>query len=45
VIVPVDCSAGEDVYREQYAAFHLGNGGPAIITNNITMTRSSMIKF
>ena len=28
VIVPVDCSAGEDVYHEQYAAFHLAKGGP-----------------
>jgi len=45
VIVPVDCSAGEDVYREQYATYHLGGGGPAVITNNITLTRSSMIKF
>jgi nicotinamidase-related amidase len=45
VIVPVDCSAGDDVYREQYAAYHLGGGGPAVVTNNITLTRSSMIKF
>jgi nicotinamidase-related amidase len=45
VIVPVDCSAGEDVYREQYAAYHLGGGGPAVVTNNITLTRSTMIKF
>jgi nicotinamidase-related amidase len=45
VIIPVDCSAGEDVYREQYATYHLGGGGPAVITNNITLTRSSMIKF
>jgi hypothetical protein len=28
VIVPVDCSAGESVYHEQYAAFHLAKGGP-----------------
>jgi nicotinamidase-related amidase len=45
VIVPVDCSAGEDVYNEQYAAFHLAKGGPAGVTNNVTMTRSTMIKF
>jgi nicotinamidase-related amidase len=45
VIVPVDCSASEDVYREQYATYHLGGGGPASITRNITLTRSSMIKF
>jgi len=45
VIVPVDCSAGEDVYNEQYAAFHLAKGGPAGVTSNVTMTRSTMIKF
>jgi nicotinamidase-related amidase len=45
VIVPVDCSAGEDVYREQYAAFHLAVGGPTGITSNVTLTRSTMIKF
>ena len=28
VIVPVDCSAGESVYHEQYAAFQLAKGGP-----------------
>jgi nicotinamidase-related amidase len=45
VIVPVDCSAGEDEYHEQYAAFHLAAGGPVIVTSNVTMTRSTMIKF
>jgi nicotinamidase-related amidase len=45
VIVPVDCSAGETVYHEQYAAFHLAKGGPVGITSNITLTRSAMIKF
>src|SRR5580704_5777463 len=45
VIVPVDCSAGEDVYHEQYAAFQLAKGGPVGITSNVTLTRSSMIKF
>ena len=45
VIVPVDCSAGEDAYHEQYAAFHLAKGGPVGVTNNVTMTRSTMIKF
>ena len=45
VIVPVDCSAAEDVYHEQYAAFHLAKGGPAGVTSNVTITRSSMIKF
>ena len=45
VIVPVDCSAGEDAYHEQYAAFHLAKGGPAGVTSNVTLTRSTMIKF
>jgi nicotinamidase-related amidase len=45
VIVPVDCSAGEDAYHEQYAAFHLAKGGPVGVTSNVTMTRSTMIKF
>jgi nicotinamidase-related amidase len=45
VIVPVDCSAAESVYNEQYAAFHLAKGGPTGVTSNVTLTRSSMIKF
>src|SRR4029077_69168 len=45
VILPVDCSAGENPYNEQYAAFHLTKGGPAGVTSNVTATRSSMIKY
>ena len=45
VVVPVDCSAGEDVYHEQYAAFQLAKGGPVGITSNVTLTRCTMIKF
>ncbi len=45
VIVPVDCSAGEDVYHEQYAAFQLAKGGPTGITSNVTLTRTGMVKF
>ena len=45
VIVPVDCSAGEDVYHEQYAAFHLAKGGPVGITSNVTLTRAARVKF
>jgi len=45
VILPVDCSAGESVYNEQYAAFHLTKGGPAGVTSNVTATRSTMIKY
>jgi nicotinamidase-related amidase len=45
VIVPVDCSAAEDIYNEQYATHHLAKGGPVIVTGKVTMTRSSMMKF
>jgi nicotinamidase-related amidase len=45
VIVPVDCSAAEDAYHEQYAAFHLAKGGPVGVTSNVTLTRSTMMKF
>jgi Isochorismatase family len=45
VIVPVDCSASQDVYHEQYAAFHLAKGGPAGVTSNVMMTCSTMIRF
>src|SRR5215831_17680001 len=45
VVLPVDCSAGEDVYREQYATFHLTKGGPVIVTGKVTPTRSTMVKF
>jgi hypothetical protein len=43
--VPVDCSAGNSVYHEQYAAFQLAKGGPTGITSNVTLTRTSMVKF
>jgi nicotinamidase-related amidase len=45
VIVPVDCSASDAVYNEQYAVFQLAKGGPVGITSNVTLTRSSMMKF
>ena len=45
VIVPVDGMSAEDPYDEQYAAWHLYKGGPAIVTDKITLTRSDMIKF
>ena len=32
-------------YGEQYAAWHLAKGGPAIVTDQVTLTRSDMIKF
>jgi nicotinamidase-related amidase len=45
VIVPVDCMSSEDPYMEQYAAWHMFKGGPAVITSQTTLTRSDMIKF
>ena len=45
VIIPVDCSAGEDVYNEQYATYHLVKSGPVYLTSVVTLTRSTMIKY
>jgi len=45
VIVPVDCMSSDDPYMEQYAAWHMFKGGPAIVTDQTTLTRSDMIKF
>jgi len=39
VIVPVDCMSSEDPYMEQYAAWHMFKGGPAIVTDQTTLTR------
>jgi len=45
VILPVDCSAAENEYHEQYAAYHLAKGGPVNVTSNTTLTRTTMLKF
>ncbi len=45
VVVPVDGMSAEDTYNEQYAAWHLYKGGPAIVTEHVTLTRCDMIKF
>src|SRR5580704_6937686 len=45
VIVPIDCLSSEDPYMEQYSAWHFFKGGPAIVTKQSTLTRSSMVKF
>jgi nicotinamidase-related amidase len=45
VIIPIDCLSAEDTYMEQYAAYHLFKGGPAVVTSQVTMTRTSLIKF
>jgi nicotinamidase-related amidase len=45
VIIPIDCLSAEDPYMEQYAAWHMFKGGPAVVTSNTTLTRSTMVKF
>ena len=45
VIVPLDCVSSEDPYMEQYSAWHLFKGGPAVVTSQVTLTRSTMVKF
>jgi hypothetical protein len=43
--VPVDGMSAEEPYNEQYAAWHLSKGGPAVLTDHVTLTRSDLIKF
>jgi len=45
VIVPVDTTASEDAYNEQYAIYHMAKGGPAVVTDQTTVTRSDLITF
>lgn len=45
VIIPVDCLSSEDAYMEQYSAFHLAKGAPAGVVSQVTLTRTSMMKF
>jgi len=45
VVVPYDALAADDAYQEQYAVYHLAKGGPAIVTEKVTLTRTDMIKF
>jgi nicotinamidase-related amidase len=45
VIVPVDGMSSDEAYMEQYTAFHMSKGGPAVVTDQVTLTRSDMIKF
>jgi nicotinamidase-related amidase len=44
-VVPADGMSSEDPYNEQYAAWHLYKGGPAALVDNVTLTRSDLIKF
>jgi hypothetical protein len=45
VVYPVDCLPSESAFREAYAAWHMGGGGPPVTTKWVTVTRSDMIKF
>src|SRR5262249_23538955 len=45
VIVPVDGMAAETPFQELYAAYHLAVGGPQIVTEKVTLTKTGMIKF
>ena len=45
VIFPVDCVSSESAFRELYAAWHMGGGGPPVMTKWVTLTRSDLIKF
>jgi nicotinamidase-related amidase len=45
VIIPVDCLSSDDAYMEQYSAFHLYKGAPAGITSQVTLTRTTMLKW
>jgi nicotinamidase-related amidase len=45
VIYPVDCLPSETAFREAYAAWHMGGGGPPVTTKWVTVTRSDMIQF
>jgi nicotinamidase-related amidase len=45
VVVPVDGLSSDDAFMELYAAYHLAKGGPVIVTEKVTLTRTDMIKF
>ncbi len=45
VIVPVDGMSSDDAYLEQYTAWHMYKGGPAIVIDETTLTRTDMIRF
>ena len=43
VVYPIDCMPSESAFREAYAAWHMGGGGPPVVTKSVTVTRSDMI--
>ena len=44
VVIPIDCMASEEMFQEQYAAYHLGKAANGV-ANRVTLTRTTMIKF
>ena len=44
VIIPIDCMASEEMYQEQYAAWHLYKAANGVAPH-VTLTRTTMIKF
>ena len=44
-VVPVDGPASEDTCRELYGIYDIVAGGPAALTQNVTVTRGDLIKF
>lgn len=45
IILPVDCASSGDAFRELYAIYQMGVGGPPPIVNKTTLTRAAMVKF
>ena len=45
VIVPVDCLSSQDAYGEQSAVTYMFNDGPNVVRKQVTLTRSTMVKF
>jgi nicotinamidase-related amidase len=45
VIIPIDCLSSDDPYMEQYSAFHLYKGAPVGVTSQVTLTRTTMLKW
>jgi nicotinamidase-related amidase len=45
VVVPIDGLAADSAFQELYAIYHLAKGGPTIVTDEVTITRSDLIKY
>lgn len=45
VIIPIDCLSSDNTYQEQYSAYHLYKGAPTGVTSQVTLTRTTMLKW